>query len=75
MEKENELLNHSFYLNMIKRLLKASYVGWELEGNKKTLKVNIQGKSFPMQLSDGDITENTYRDLINQLLEPNGKEL
>lgn len=71
---KNQSLNHNFYLNILKNILKASYVGWETEKDKKTLRINIQGKSFPMQLSEGEITENTYRDLINQLIQPKNDE-
>jgi hypothetical protein len=71
---EKEFLNHNHYLNFIKKMLKATFVGWETYKGSKTLKVIIDGKVFPMKLSDGDITEDTYRQLITELMTPNEKE-
>ena len=47
---KNEYLNHNFYLNVIKRMLGASFVGWITEKDKKTLMVKVQGNSHPLPL-------------------------
>ena len=64
---KNEYLNHNFYLNIIKRMLGASFVGWITEKDKKTLMVKVQGNSHPLPLEGGEITEETYRRLIFEL--------
>ena len=65
---KNEYLNHNFCLNLIKRMLGASFVGWITEKDKKTLMVKVQGNSHPLPLDGGEITEETYRKLIFEII-------
>lgn len=65
---KKEYLNHNYYLNVIKKMLNASFVGWVTEKNSKTLLVKVNGKSLPLPLEGGDITEETYRRLILELM-------
>lgn len=65
---KKEYLNHNYYLNVIKKMLNASFVGWVTEKNSKTLLVKVNGKSLPLPLEGGDITEETYRRLILELI-------
>ena len=48
-------------------MLNASFVGWVTEKDSKTLLVKVNGKSLPLPLEGGDITEETYRRLIFEL--------
>lgn len=59
---------HSFYLELVKKILKASFVGWVDVKNEKFLKVVIDGKTRPLIPFKGEITEATYEDLIDKLL-------
>ena len=65
---KKEYLNHNYYLNVIKKMLNASFVGWVTEKDNKTLLVKVNGKSHPLPLEGGDITEDTYRRLILELM-------
>lgn len=65
---KKEYLNHNYYLNVIKKMLNASFVGWVTEKDSKTLLVKVNGKSLPLPLEGGDITEETYRRLILELM-------
>lgn len=65
---KKEYLNHNYYLNVIKKMLNASFVGWVTEKNSKTLLVKVNGKSLPLPLEGGEITEETYRRLILELI-------
>ena len=65
---KKEYLNHNYYLNVIKKMLNASFVGWVTEKDSKTLFVKVNGKSHPLPLDGGDITEETYRRLILELM-------
>ena len=65
---KKEYLNHNYYLNVIKKMLNASFVGWVTEKDNKTLLVKVNGKSHPLPLEGGDITEDTYRKLILELM-------
>ncbi len=70
----NELLNHSYYTEIIKRLLKASFVGWVTEGGNKSLRVVINKEEHILPLQGGEeIRHETYSELIKQLL--NEREL
>lgn len=66
---KKEYLNHNYYLNVIKKMLNASFVGWVTEKDSKTLLVKVNGKSHPLPLDGGDITEETYRRLILELMD------
>ena len=61
-------LEHSYYLNIIKRILKASFVGWIEEKGNKSLRVIIKGKDHLIPLEGGEIGHETYTDLIKNLL-------
>ena len=66
---EKEYLEHSHYLNIIKRILKASFVGWITENNKKSLRVVVNKKEHVLPLEGGDdINHETYSNLIKNLL-------
>lgn len=62
------LLNHNRYLSVIKRILKADFVGWINEKDKKSLKVKVGSSEHFLPLEGGEITEDTYKRLINELL-------
>lgn len=64
---QTPFLEHSHYLNIVKRILKADFVGWVEEKDKKSLKVKIKGKEFILPF-EGEITHETYSDLIKNLL-------
>lgn len=66
----NRSLKHSDYLNSIKKLLKADFVGWITEGDKKSLRIKIQGKDFILPLEGEEINEDTYKDLVRKLRTP-----
>lgn len=60
---------HNHYLNTIKRLLGASFVGWVNEKDKKYLKVTINKQSITLPFDGGDIiSEQSYKDLIKNIL-------
>ena len=65
---KKKYLNHNYYLNVIKKMLNASFVGWVTEKDSKTLLVKVNSKSHPLPLEGGDITEETYRRLILELI-------
>lgn len=69
-EKQKISLKHSDYLTSIKKLLKADFVGWITEGNKKSLRIKIQGKEFILPLEGEEINEDTYKDLVRKLRTP-----
>lgn len=68
-----ESLIHSHYCNIIRRILKASFVGWIQEGNKQFLRIIVNKKEHLMPLEGGEIGEETYKRLINELLSNNEK--
>ena len=63
---------HSFYLDLIKRMVKASFVGWVEQKGEKFLRVIINKEEnllpFPV---NKEITEETYTDLIDKLTAKN----
>ena len=64
---QNEtLLNHSFYLNIVKRILRASYVGWVTEKDKKYLRVVVKGTEHQLPIEE-EIRHETYAKLIKEL--------
>lgn len=65
-----KFLKHSDYLTSIKKLLKADFVGWVTEGDKKSLKIKIKGKEFLLPLEGEIINEETYKDLVRKLRTP-----
>lgn len=73
IEKQQMPLKHSEYLNKVKKLLKADFVGWITEGDKKTLKIKV-GKNEHFLPMEGEITEETYIDLVRKILTPDNKE-
>lgn len=66
MIKESSL--HSHYCNIIRRMLKASFVGWVQENEKNSLRVVINKKEHYLPLEGGPIGEETYQKLIKELL-------
>jgi hypothetical protein len=73
------MINHNYYLNTLKKLLGASFVGWVTEKETKYLKVTIKGKSFQIPFDGGDIGHESYTNLINSFLtlekDNGGKEI
>jgi len=63
-------LEHSKYLNIVKKILKADFVGWVTEKDKKSLKVKVGKNVHILPMEGTEINEETYRDLINKLLAP-----
>ena len=70
MKKYSE---HSKYLEIVKKLLKADFVGWITEKNKKSLKIKV-GKNVHILPLEGEINEETYKDLVRKILAPNPAE-
>ncbi len=69
-EQSKQPLKHSQYLNVIKKILKADFVGWVTEGDKKSLKIKVGKNVHLLPLEGEEINEETYRDLIQKLLSP-----
>ena len=64
---------HNQYLNTIKKLLGASFVGWEQEKNKKQLKITVKKNNIYLPFQGGDlITEDSYKKLIKDIIESYG---
>ena len=64
---------HNQYLNSIKRLLGASFVGWEQEKNKKQLKITVKKNNIYLPFEGGDlITEDSYKKLIKDIIKSYG---
>ena len=61
---------HSFYLELIQKVLKASFVGWLEDTGKKSLRVVVDKKEHNIPF-EGNITEETYKDLIDKLTKQN----
>ena len=67
---------HNQYLNAIKKLLGASFVGWEQEKNKKQLKITVKKNNIYLPFQGGDlITEDSYKQLIKDIIESYGGEV
>jgi hypothetical protein len=65
---------HSFYTNLIKRLIKAPFVGWERKKDKSYLRINTKdGRKLivPFNGNIEDVTEITYKELIQNIIQPN----
>lgn len=72
---KTEYLNHSYYLNIVKNILKASFVGWITENNQRSLRIIKDKQEHFLPIGEGkEINDNTYRDLINQLISKNNDE-
>jgi hypothetical protein len=72
----DELLNHSYYTGIIKNILKASFVGWIEEKDKKSLRIVINKKEFLLPLEGGtEITHETYNQLVKGLITQENGEL
>ena len=64
---------HNQYLSAIKKLLGASFVGWEQEKNKKQLKITVNKNNMQLTFQGGDlITEDSYKKLIKDIIESYG---
>ena len=75
MEEEINLVQplsakiHNQYLSAIKKLLGASFVGWEQEKNKKQLKITVKKNNIYLPFEGGDlITEDSYKKLIKDII-------
>jgi hypothetical protein len=71
---EKDKIDHAQYLNIVKRILKASYVAWETVGDKRSLIVKVQGKRHELVLEGEEINHETYSHLINNLLGNSAEE-
>lgn len=67
-------MNHSYYLNIIRKITGASFVGWVTDGGKKSLRVIIKGIDNNLPLIGTEITIQTYSQLINGLIEVEEKD-
>lgn len=68
---------HNYYLNTIKKLMKASFVGWVTDNKGKYLKIIVDKKTIPLPFEGGDvISEEAYLGLINNIIKiaNNGRE-
>ncbi len=70
---KTEYLKHSEYLNVVKKLLKADFVGWVTEKDNKFLRIKV-GKNEHLLPMEGEITADTYKDLVRKILAPEEKE-
>jgi hypothetical protein len=60
---------HNYYLNIIKKLMGASFVSWVQDREGKYLKIIVDKKPIPLPLQGGDlIGEDTYKKLINEII-------
>jgi hypothetical protein len=66
----NQSFEHSKYLNIVRKLLKADFVGWITEKGKRSLRVKVKNNEHFLPLEGEEINEETYRDLINKILTP-----
>lgn len=64
-------LKDSFYLEKIKSLLKADFVGWVTQGQDKFLRVKVGKNDHLVPLIGTEINEKTYDDLITKMLTTN----
>jgi len=67
---------HNLYLDAIKKLLSASFVGWVQEKDKKSLRIVINKKELFLPFEGGEIiTEESYKKLITDIINNhNGRE-
>lgn len=75
LKEELELhpIIHNYYLTTIKKMLNASFVAWVTEKDKKYLDVRINKNRMTIPFNGGDlITEQAYKDLINNILKEYG---
>ena len=60
---------HNTYLDAIKKLLSASFVGWVQEKDKKSLRIVINKKELFLPFEGGElITEESYKKLIKDII-------
>lgn len=76
MEEESNIIVqlspqvHNRYLSAIKKLLNASFVGWEQEKDKKQLRITVNKQNILLPFEGGDlITEDSYKDLLNKIID------
>jgi hypothetical protein len=69
------MLNHNYYLNIVRKITGASFVGWITENDKKSLRVTIKGVENNLPLIGNEITLQTYAQLINGLIEVEEKDI
>ena len=63
---------HIFYTNLIKRLIKASFVGWEQENGQNYLRINTKDRRkliVPFNGTIEDISELSYKQLIQDIID------
>lgn len=65
MKKKQSFQNR--YLNLIRKSLGASFVSWNREGDKYSLKVivNKETKYYPIEGKPSDVTAKNYLDFLN----------
>lgn len=67
---------HNYYLSQIKKLLRASFVGWVQEKEDKYLKIVINKQSIPVPFDKGKIiTEDSYKKFIKDIIENGHKTI
>jgi hypothetical protein len=69
------MLNHNYYLNIVRKITGSSFVGWITENDKKSLRVTIKGVENNLPLIGNEITLQTYAQLINGLIEVEEKDI
>ena len=66
-------IEHNYYLNLIKKLLKASFVGWVKDKENKYLKIVINKNTISLPFEGGDILgKESYINLINNIIKAHG---
>lgn len=69
-------IEHNYYLNLIKKLLKASFVGWVKDKENKYLKIVINKNTISLPFEGGDIIgKESYINLINDIIKSHGGKI
>jgi hypothetical protein len=67
---------HNYYLNIIKKLLRASFVGWVTDKQGKYLKIVVNKNTMALPFEGGDIIgEESYKNLIREIIKSHGNEI
>lgn len=67
---------HNYYLSVIKKLLRASFVGWVTDRQGKYLKIVVNKNAMALPFEGGDIIgEESYRKLIREIIKSHGNEI
>lgn len=69
-------IEHNYYLNLIKKLLGASFVGWVNEKDGKHLKIVVNKQTMALPFEGGEIIgKESYINLIKEIVKSHGGEI